>query len=258
MIPFPAGLEPVEDLSASVWVQEALKDRPAGHFRVRDLIPPVFGAYARILHRPRRPTDLLISTGTWGERAAEVGVRLGPDTRWEDLEGPGSDTWSLWPGELMGPEVGSLAGNLGEHTSGADACCFGLWSGWGELGGTSALYMVGGSLTRRLETWRARAEERRTNRRIQRERRRLPSFSVHGGSRWYLLFQGRIADAELFWPAFGHCPTIWWPEDRAWFVHTEIDGTSTYVGGSRSMIDRLVGEQILESFEVGPDDRALL
>jgi hypothetical protein len=67
MSAFPPGLEPVEDLSPSVWVQEALKDRPAGGFRVRDLVPPVFEAYARILHRPYRPGDERIPTGTWAE-----------------------------------------------------------------------------------------------------------------------------------------------------------------------------------------------
>src|SRR5215207_11062424 len=114
---FPPGFEPAQDLSSSVWVQEALKGRPEGRFRVHDLVPSGFEGYARILHGPRRPTDLQIPTGTWSARAAEVGVSLGPDTRWEDLEGPGSDTWALWPGEMMGPEVGTLAGILGGYTS---------------------------------------------------------------------------------------------------------------------------------------------
>jgi len=79
------------------------------------------------------------------------------------------------------------------------------------------------------------------------------------GGRSYLLFRGSISDAAYLHREFQfHPPTLWWPEDRAWFVHTEIDATSTYVGGSTMLIGRLVGEQILESFEVGPDDRAAL
>jgi hypothetical protein len=249
---FPPGLEPVRDLSPSVWVQEALKDRRAGRFHVRDLVPPVFEAYARILHPPRRPADELISTGTWSARAAEVGVPLGPKTRWEDLDGPGSDSWSLWSGELMGPEVGALAGILVEHTSAADACSFGFWSGRGHLDATGALYMAGGPLTARLATWRARADERRRNRRNRRELRRLPTFPTHGEGRSYLLFHGPVGRAESFWSAIGRCPTIWWPQDRAWFVHTHIEATSTYLGGSRTLIDQLVGEQVPESFEVQP------
>jgi hypothetical protein len=249
---FPPGLEPAKDLSSSVWVQEALKDRPEGPFRVHDLVPSRFEAYARILHAPRRPTDLQLPTGTWNARAAEVGVPLGPGTRWEDLEGPGSDTWALWPGEMMGPEVGTLARILAEYTSSANACSFGFWSGWGHLDASGALYMAGDSLTQRLATWRARADERRRNRRNRMELRRLPTFPSHGGSRSYLLFHGPIAKAESFWSAIGQCPTMWWPEDRAWFVHTSIEATSTYLGGSQAVVDQLVGEQVLESFEVQP------
>jgi len=51
----------------------------------------------------------------------------------------------------MGPEVGTLAGVLADHTSAADACSVGLWSGFGE-GGAAMLYMAGGSLPRRLAT----------------------------------------------------------------------------------------------------------
>jgi hypothetical protein len=106
--------------------------------------------------------------------------------------------WSLWPGELLGPEVGNLASILTEHTSAAEACSFGFWSGWGHL-------------------------------------------------------DGPVAEAESFSSAIGQCPTIWWPGDRAWLVHTHNEATSTYLGGSRALVDRLVGEQVMESFEVQTD-----
>ena len=253
MIQFPPGLEPAKDVRSSIWVQEALRNRPERPFRVRDLVSSRFEAYARILHPPRRPADVQISSGTWSVRATEIGVPLGPEIRWKDLEGPGIDTWALWPGELMGPEVGTLAGILAEHTSTADACSFGFWSGWGHLDATGALYMAGGPPARRLATWRARATDRRRNRRKRRELRRLATFPTHGGSRSYLLFRGPVTEAESFWSAIGQCPTIWWPEDRAWLVHTHIEATSTYVGGSGELVDRLVRGQVLESFEVQPE-----
>ena len=34
------------------------------------------------------------------------------------------------------------------------------------------------------------------------------------------------------WAFLGHSPSIWWPEDRAWCVATDIDLFDTYVGGS--------------------------
>lgn len=87
MIEFPPGLEPAKDLSSSVWVQEALRDRPQRPFRVLDLVPPVFEAYARVLHRPHRLGDGREPTGTWHERAAELGRLPGPETSWRDLDG---------------------------------------------------------------------------------------------------------------------------------------------------------------------------
>ena len=78
MIRFPPGLEPVEDLSPADWVREALKDWPRGRgFLVRDLVPPIFEAYARILHRAHRPEDRLRPNGDAGResRSARADAR---------------------------------------------------------------------------------------------------------------------------------------------------------------------------------------
>jgi hypothetical protein len=45
-------------------------------------------------------------------------------------------------------------------------------------------------------------------------------------------------------------PSFWWPEDRAWIVVSEIDGTSTYVAGTRETIDEVLGSTLLEAVEV--------
>jgi len=89
---------------------------------------------------------------------------------------------------------------------------------------------------------------------------KLSTFEILGSSgRVCLLFGGRVTGVDRFIRnGWFDSPALWWPDDRAWFVHTEIDGTSTYVGGARAMIERLVGEQILGSFEVEAGDRALL
>jgi hypothetical protein len=103
--------------------------------------------------------------------------------------------------------------------------------------------------------WRIRLEGKRA----RKEAARLRTFPLLGGGRSYVLFEGGVDDAARF--DLGHgsrSPALWWPEDRAWFVHTEIDALSTYVGGSRAMVGRLVGEQVLESFEVDADSTAAL
>jgi hypothetical protein len=43
---------------------------------------------------------------------------------------------------------------------------------------------------------------------------------------------------------------IWWPDDRAWFVATEAScGGSSYLAGSRRMIERLTTDARLEVLE---------
>ena len=49
-------------------------------------------------------------------------------------------------------------------------------------------------------------------------------------------------------------PNLWWPDDRAWCVSTEIDLMSTYVGGSRGCIQAIVEHRQLEAAEVEPSD----
>jgi hypothetical protein len=236
---FPPGLQSVDDLSPSLWVQKALKDWPAQRFRVRDLVPPLFEAYARIMHRPRRPTDGRAPTGSWVERAAELGRELGPKTSWDELKGPKSDEGredDRMPdeGSLIEQETETLASLLAGHTSTPSDCWFAMWSGWGDLsGGSSALYRLGGGpiaelkfrWRNRFETWQAR-----------REAARLKTFPLLGQSgRSYLLFNGPVNDAARF--HLGHrfqSPALWWPEDRAWFVHTEMTAPArTSVGAVR-------------------------
>jgi hypothetical protein len=41
-------------------------------------------------------------------------------------------------------------------------------------------------------------------------------------------------------------PNLWWPDDRAWFVATEVDHAWTYVAGSQQLLNRLMAEPRLE------------
>jgi hypothetical protein len=47
--------------------------------------------------------------------------------------------------------------------------------------------------------------------------------------------------------------SLWWPDDRAWCVATDIDLMSTYVGGSAECIDAVLGDTRLEAFAVTVD-----
>jgi hypothetical protein len=43
---------------------------------------------------------------------------------------------------------------------------------------------------------------------------------------------------------------MWWPADRAWFVATEVDGFSTYVGGTPAAIAAVLASADLEAIAV--------
>jgi hypothetical protein len=45
-------------------------------------------------------------------------------------------------------------------------------------------------------------------------------------------------------------PSMWWPADRAWFVATEVDGFSTYAGGSQAAIAAVLASPELEAVAV--------
>jgi hypothetical protein len=136
---FPPGLEPVEDLTPAAWVEDSLKEWPGRPFHVRDLVPPVFDAYATVLHRTRRPADGRQPSGTWAEQAATLGRDLGPETTWWALLGTapyqGGTDHGPDEGRLSESEVATLASFLEAHTTDPHACLFGLWSGFGFLDG---------------------------------------------------------------------------------------------------------------------------
>jgi hypothetical protein len=262
---FPEGLEPVSGLEPAAWVHEALKGWPAERFRVRDLVPPVFEAYARILHETQIEDRGRLRAGTWAARAAALRRALGPETTWSDIgvapfDG-GMDPPTPLEGSLSEREVAILCALLERVTSDPRACWFGLWSGFGFLTPGGASYLrVPETLRERWARRRIRRAERKAGREAERALARLTTFDLLGHSgRAYLLMRGAVADARRFlFDSRFQSPTLWWPEDRAWFVHTEIDAMSTYLGGSRALIDRLVGEQVLESFEIQPDTLAAL
>jgi len=74
-----------------------------------------------------------------------------------------------------------------------------------------------------------------------RERVELPN-------RNYLLYGGAI-DRALE-PRMDPFPFDPWPEDRAWFVATEIDFDSTFVGGDDRLIAALASDQRLEALAI--------
>jgi hypothetical protein len=76
-----------------------------------------------------------------------------------------------------------------------------------------------------------------------------------------ILFDGPVdAVASIGHPWLGdgavrrQCPQWWWPDDRAWFVGTEIDDAWTYVAGEWTVIEAILASPRWEAVRVEPTD----
>ena len=118
-------------------------------------------------------------------------------------------------GELPEAEAQALGATLRYFTATPDRCYLLVWEGYGGI-----------------------------------ERMYPPSLMVELHDRTYLAYQGSI-DEVLALCIDGNAvdgPNLWWTEDRAWIVSTEIDLMETYIGGSADCIAHLLSDPLLEAF----------
>jgi hypothetical protein len=216
---------PVEtDLAAAAWVAEALRGSRPG--TVAALVPPVFAACARVFHPAVRYAGDEDVDVPWAEVAAANGTVTHPLMAWTSITGSadflGEDNQSpLWDdhpalGHLPEHVAAAVAAVLREHTTTPDDCWFGLAAHWS---GPSA----------------------------------APTLEVPG--RRFLLLRGpvELAAANLVPEPASQSANAWWPADRAWFVATDIDVVTTYVGGSAAAIAALLARPGLEVAPAAPD-----
>jgi len=273
----PEGLTMETDVSVASWVDERLLPwRGSGEgVLVGELVPTGFEAYARILHRARRPP----ATGgpgepvTWAEVARAIGGRIHPEVQLQALIGLPLDHRVTESDEFWMPEEGSIPAELcaplvevlDRHTSTSGRCLFCIWDGFGFLSGrTSQLVALRPGLRGRLQRRAMRRGARRRARADLAARMRTPRVQIHpspdrrGAFREYYLLRGPLGSLASF--TFGstglfQSPNIWWPEDRAWVVATEIDDWTTYVGGTRACIDAPLAAEDLEVVASDPGFR---
>lgn len=200
--------------------------------RVGSVVPTGFEAYARIFHpiwvnQERKSIR-------WSDLAERYGRTLQPETSfWELVRPPDAGpNWSTeevqdrsdpTDGSLPKDLCGKLAGVLAPFTSAVERTWFAVWDGWGD---------------------------------IPPELASLPKARAPYG-RSYILFAGPLASVtSLRWGAWFQSPSLWWPDDRAWCVATEIDDYSTFVAGSEACIEAIEQEPVLETLRTRVDARA--
>ncbi len=233
-----------------IWLRDT---RPANWIATRlhdfgedtgSVIPGGFDAYCRVFHPLRRHEPNPVSR-TWAEVAAQNERIVHPEMQIHMISHPAGSTPPAYDlnnylneldwGELPLPERAVLVEALRPFTSTPEHCWFCVWEGFGgiDFGGVS-------------------------------DRVRLPD-------RKYALYAGPIQIAlaldtgpaefvsdPAVQPWDSHSPNLWWPEDRAWFVATEIDYAWTYVGGSAELIDSLLATEGLEALPARLADKSFV
>lgn len=207
---------------------------PFDAYAVGSLVPVVFERYARVFHPARAGhgdgagDDRLVR---WDDVAAWSGRTMHPLAQWDRLATPVLEPATPPPFTLppfadgLPPDsLATLCDVLAAHTATPDDCFVGVWEGHG--------WPVSG--------W-------------------ADPVVLDLEQRTYGMRRGRLALAlRVGWdgPAgrVPEPPNILWPADRAWFVASDTDLDSTYVGGSGELIDVLVRHPDLEAWEIRPTD----
>jgi hypothetical protein len=216
------------DRSAGEWIARAVSGRP--HGTVGSLVPPVFAAYARVLHPAYRYEDDDDAEVSWTEVAAFNGTAAHALVQWPSLTGSWDyvrdddqpEVWNGAPdeGHLPAALAARLAAVLTHHTTTPADCWFGIWQGFEFLSGVAG---------------------------------QAPTLMGH---REYWLLRGpvELAAANLAAEPSEQSANLWWPADRAWCVATDIDLMSTYVGGSEAAIEALLATPGVEAWPASAED----
>lgn len=255
----PENIALQADVSAASWVVEGL--RPWGITYpqpVACFLPDVFEAYARVLHpgREYRRTDdgsIVVSWTRWSELGARRGVEVGATTTWEEVSGfapqagPVDGVDDPYEGSMPDELVEMVTDSLRRWTTTLEKTWFGMWDGNGTWWkGARGVLTFGDDRDGSAELLRIDDERDRVL-------RATPTFGTP--QRQYFLMSGPLSAVNrLTDAAGGTSPSLWWPDDREWFVSTEVDGLSTYVGGKAPMIDALIASSEIEAVRASSDN----
>lgn len=248
------NLEP--DAKRADWVVER---RVGPKNTLHSIVPTGFASYARILH-PAWSAESLdpgdekawselragwreaeeLSPVRWDDTAVTSGSEVNRLMQWHDICPPSvrePGTAGVDPpleGELTPEIVESLFEVLAMHSGESQEVLCAFWEGYG------CFY-----------TSRAKAK-----------------FASYAGDQTYIIFNTTLAGVRDGWLAAleyssrnhgigtnGWAPNAVWPTTREWYLATDCNLRSTYIGGPASLIDSICTAVDLETYEAQAGDR---
>ncbi|WOF21489.1 hypothetical protein N8K70_08760 [Microbacterium betulae] len=249
------------------------RDRPVGALWPDDDDRDAWEAFLAHPHRVE------VEPVAWAEAAAALGRRLPPPHAWEALFEDMPRDAAGW--RYSAPRTGSLAADLLTATaqalapfSTASQLYAGVWDGWGgllgHLGFAPSAAAQSWADPRHADMLAASAIDRFNPRSdkptwqrgtLSDEISRAPRLELP--ERLHVLFRGATDDfAEVEWaervpwtqgdPTWTPSPSILWPEDRTWFLATDVDLAYTLVGGSEASVSALLADTRLEARRAEP------
>jgi hypothetical protein len=241
-------LEPVWNAEPTAWFAERLWPWE-GSARVGSFMPEGFERYAGLLHPAYLPQEGHVP---WSRVAEWSAKELHSTVNFEDLATRNDGQhWSSMgaadPDEELDRSLcAHLSAILAQFTATPDLCWYCVWFGYGDIKLNQPAIEVTPRITssgREYFLFRGAV-------------RSVTSLEFPNTAQ-LLRAEGARDEREnemIAPPPSFHSPNFWWPEDRAWFVSTEIDGPSTYIGGSAQLIARLLDDAKLEVLPASVQD----
>jgi hypothetical protein len=248
-------------LDEAEWLR--LRLRPPGS--VASIVPDGFPAYLRILHPARGPHDQPV---TWASVAARSGRTMHRLVQFHAIARPTDDRPATAAAGWSAPDTGNLSPDLlstlckilAQHTSTKDSCFFCLWDGHGWLPDKPSRSEL--IFTSSTDTWEDLPSTPIPPAPVP------PPFPAELANqskldlplRRYYLFEGALDAASQFgWTLSNDCfvpqsPNLFWPQDHAWCVASEIDLYCTLIAGSESLAEVLLADPGFEAWRVLPGD----
>lgn len=212
------GFRLVTDTSRTDWARQ----RQSGDvYRVDFQAPAGFDKYCRIFHRAYDEQGGYVAR--WSHYAQAVGIALEQDTHWYEIVHRDPS--------LLGcsPEEGSLDGvsrtaflDVVNRTLAPEACIFaGYWEG------IAPMHIPGIS---------------------------FPTAVL--GLRNHVMFEVALSALTGTFNAGPHAPfqfpAVLYPENRSWYLSTDVDYNSTLVGGTEQFIDAVLEDDTIEALAISP------